>query len=166
LQALPVALKNQAYQQHQPMEERQTPAPAPAAISGFVFRHVWGQAGCQADLAAAESRYSLDNRRFVMAKSGEGLPQTGVVFVFHQTGVVISGDFRGGDVRAGQLLGRFVASDHIELHFHFLSSALTLHSGTGSGLVSGDPGKQLTLFLNWRFVSGGTGTGAASYKEV
>jgi hypothetical protein len=163
---LPVAPKKQVCQQHQPMEERQTSAPAPAAISGFVFRHALGHAGCQADLAVAEPRYSLDNRRFVMAKSGEGLPQTGVVFVFHQTGVVISGDFRGGDVRAGQLLGRFVASDHIELHFHFLSSGLTLHSGMGSGLVSGDPGKQLTLFLNWRFVSGGTGTGAASYKEV
>lgn len=146
------------------MEERQRPVPSP--ISGFVFEQTVEHAACPAGVTVVAPGYSLNNRRFVMAKSSEGRPRTDVTLSFRQTGAVVSGDFCGGDVMVGQCLGRFVDGNHIELHFHFLSSALTLHSGTGSGLVCGDPANPLTLFLNWRIVSGGIGQGAASYKEI
>ncbi len=109
--------------------------------------------------------YNLDNRRFVLSKNDNGFPAECIAFSFHQLDNVLMGTFQGDGIIESHLLGKFVAADRIEVLFQWLDQSLLLFSGAFSGLICGPPSEKLHLFLNWQWLCGATGKGAASFIE-
>ncbi len=111
-------------------------------------------------------RYSLHERRFVMAINGNGRPIIKTVFTFAQEGHLLWGSFQGDGFVLGQMLGLYVDETQIRLHLQWLCHDQAIHVGTLCGLVSDDKGRGLTLFLNWQDGTNPQEQGWASFREL
>lgn len=110
--------------------------------------------------------YNLDGRRFVTHIKGDVFPAAEIIYSFCQTEQLVRGEFYGGEIVAGCFLGKFIAADRMELLFQCVTRDFSLLSGVASGLVTGDPSATLKLFVNWQWLNGAMGKGAAVYTEV
>ena len=95
-----------------------------------------------------------------------GSPSADTVFYYHQSHDVITGEYRGGEVKEGSFVGRMISSDAIELAFQCLAADSRVLSGVSNGRVSTHDDGRLRLDLNWRWLWGAHGNGEASYVEV
>lgn len=111
-------------------------------------------------------KYSLHNRRFIMARNGSGQPVAEIELTFVQDGRMLRGEFQGDSVAFGQMLGFFVAEAQIELHLQWICPAPKIHCGRLCGLVSGDNDHGLTLFVNWQRDTDHGELGWASFREI
>ena len=115
-------------------------------------------------------RYNLDNRRFALVRTAAAdrlafPPAARIDFSFHRIDGVLVGTLHGDPFVEGSLLGRFVAADRIEAVFHCLSATLSLVSGRIEGVIGCGPEGRLTLSLDWQWLWGRTGRGAALFSE-
>lgn len=116
-------------------------------------------------------RYNLDNRRFALVvqtvRTDQPVsPQPSLIaFSYHRIDGVLVGALYGGAFVEGSLLGRFIAADRIEAVFHCLSATLSLASGRIEGVIGCGPEGRLTLSLDWQWLWGRTGRGAALFSE-
>ena len=115
-------------------------------------------------------RYNLDNRRFALVRTAganrqASPPAARIDFSFHRIDGVLVGTLHGESFVEGSLLGRFVAADRIEAMFHGLSATHSLVSGRMEGVIDSGPEGRLTLSLDWQWLWGRTGRGAALFSE-
>ena len=115
-------------------------------------------------------RYNLDNRRFALVvqtvRTDQPVsPQPSLIaFSYHRIDGVLVGALYGEAFVEGSLLGRFIAADRIEAVFHCLSATLSLASGRSEVVIGCGPESRLTLSLDWQWLWGRTGRGAAPYS--
>jgi len=114
-----------------------------------------------------EQVYHLENRVFIVSKNLGDFPVQAIIFSSHESENMINGTLRSEGISSGRFLGRFVASDQIELFFQWLdSSSLLVVSGRLLGFLCGDPSEKLQMFLNWYYMRGKQGFGAMSCTEL
>lgn len=105
--------------------------------------------------------------RFVTRGNPHGRSGADTVFeYFVAEPDVITGTYRGGEIRAGQLVGRITGPDAIELRFQCITTAGELLSGLSQGRVSREPTGLLCLDFEWAWLSGDEGGGTSSYVEL
>jgi hypothetical protein len=124
------------------------------------------QSECQGLAPACNGLYNLDKRRFAVSRNANCFPSEGIIFSFRQSGLVVTGEFHGGAILEGHLLGKFITVDRVEIHLHCLTQSLALLSRTSFGFVCGDPAAKLKLFLDWQWLSGMSGKGSSIYSEL
>jgi hypothetical protein len=110
-------------------------------------------------------KYNLNNKQFVTTDNEYGLSSSDTVFHYFQSGKIITGDYRGGEIAEGRFVGRFTTPDRIELLFQCITKTSELLAGMSSGQISTGTDGKLSLAFNWQWLHGDTGGGASSYVE-
>lgn len=108
----------------------------------------------------------LNNRRFTVAGNPHGLSDADTVFQYHVEEGAISGTYRGGSIRSGNLVGRVTGPATIELLYHCSTVAGELLAGWSRGTVGVNHAGRTTLTFVWGWLSGATGGGESSYVEL
>lgn len=113
-----------------------------------------------------EPLFNLDGCRFVTCGNDHGLAGPDTVFLYHQQGVGLSGEYHGGEVAEGRFVGHYVDLDRLELLFECMTRAGHLCAGRSLGTVSRDYGGKLRLAFEWTWLYGADGGGISAYVEV
>lgn len=108
---------------------------------------------------------SLNNKQFVTIGNEHGLSSSATLFYYSQSGEIITGEYRGGEIVEGRFVGRFTAPERIELLFQCITTTSVLLAGKSSGLVSMGADGKLNLSFDWQWLYGDTGGGVSSYVE-
>lgn len=109
----------------------------------------------------------IHNRRFVTRGNPHGRSGADTVFEYAVAEPdVITGTYGGGEIRAGQIVGKITGPDAIELRFQCITAAGELLSGLSQGRVSRDLAGLLCLDFEWVWLSGDQGGGTSSYVEL
>lgn len=110
-------------------------------------------------------KYNLNNKQFVTTGNEHGLSSSDTVFHYSQSGEIITGEYRGGEIVEGRFVGRFSAPDRIELLFQCVTKTSELLAGMSSGQISTGANGKLSLTFDWQWLHGDTGGGISSYIE-
>jgi len=114
-----------------------------------------------------EQVYHLENRTFTVSKNLGDIPVRAIIFSSYESENMINGTLRGEGISSGRFLGRFVASDQIDVFFQWIdSSSLLVVSGRLWGFICGNPSEKLQMFLNWYCMRGKKDFGAMSCAEL
>lgn len=110
----------------------------------------------------------IHGKRFVTLENPRGRSGAGTIFEYRvDADGAVRGSYAGAEIRAGQLVGRVVGEDRIELRFQCLTAAGELLSGRSLGTVSrrAEDGL-LCLAFEWTWLSGEEGGGTSRYVEA
>jgi GNAT superfamily N-acetyltransferase len=97
---------------------------------------------------------SLDGRRFrVVRNDGPGAevgPRTR--FAFRQTGAIVSGEYRGGDIAEGELVG-WIEGRTLRFHYEQVNERGEKNSGNARDVIETTPDGALRLIDRWQWES-------------
>ncbi len=62
----------------------------------------------------------LDNKKFVTIENKSGLSSSETIFHYFQNGTLITGNYKGGLIQAGFIVGKQIEENKIELLFQCL----------------------------------------------
>lgn len=110
-------------------------------------------------------KHNLNNKQFITIGNEHGLSSSETIFTYFQDGDVITGEYSGGEIVEGRIVGKFSQPDRIELLFHCVTKTSELLSGKSSGLISEGADGKLKLVFDWQWLYGATGGGTSSYVE-
>lgn len=99
-------------------------------------------------------------------RNDHGLADPDAVFQYHQHGVEVDGEYRGGGVLEGRFVGHYVGMDRLEMLFECMTQEGRLCAGRSLGTVSRDFAGKLRLAFEWTWIYGSDGGGIAAYVEV
>ncbi len=109
----------------------------------------------------------IHGKRFVGLENPHGRSGAETVFeYFVDAEDAISGSYAGGQIHLGQLVGKVLAEDRIELLFQAITTGGELLSGRSSGVVWRGGDGLLRLNFEWEWLSGDEGGGTSSYREA
>ncbi|MFJ2362494.1 hypothetical protein ACIPIN_02040 [Pseudomonas sp. NPDC087697] len=118
------------------------------------------------DILFPRIRERLNNRRFIVTGNAYGLSDASTVFHYKVERDSISGTYQGGQIRMGNLIGRAIGPDTIELLYHCLTADGEILAGWSRGTVGVDYAGRTILTFVWGWLSGATGGGESSYVEL
>lgn len=98
--------------------------------------------------------HEIHDKRFVALENPHGRSGAGTTFSYLVEGDAIHGSYSGGQIRIGQLVGRIVADERIEVLFQCITGAGGLLSGRSTGTVWRDSGERLRLDFEWVWLWG------------
>lgn len=110
---------------------------------------------------------NLDKRVFIPVENSTG----GVVddrteFHFTQVGEQFQATYTGGDIVQGHIVGRFTHNRTAQILYHCLTSNDDLKAGRATANFTLSDDGQISMALEWAWVSGGNGSGTSKYIEV
>lgn len=109
----------------------------------------------------------LENLTFTLSKNVDGFPVQRIFFSSPLSKGEINGLLHGEGITSGKFTGRLIASDQIELFFlWFDGSSSRSIVGKLFGFIYGNTSVRMQLFLNWYYIHGQHGYGAASYIQL
>ena len=110
---------------------------------------------------------ALDGRRFVAIANAHGRSGAETIFTYHVTPAgAVTGTYAGGDIAHGQLVGRVVGSDRLELLFQCRTDRGELLAGHSVGHVRRRADGRLGLHFEWAWHWGESGGGTSQYVEL
>lgn len=107
----------------------------------------------------------LNGRAFVTTGNDHGLSTTATLFRYFVDGTTVTGEYRGGGVLIGTIVGKATGPTTIELLFQCVSADGQLMCGQSSGRVGVNNGL-MTLDFEWSWLTGDRSGGCSSYIEV
>ncbi|MBO3698098.1 hypothetical protein [Roseivirga sp. E12] len=109
--------------------------------------------------------YNLNQKRFVTAENNSGLSSHETVFEYHQDGDIITGNYQGGLIKTGQLVGRQIKPDTIKLLYHCITETGELMAGESTGTLS-MKGERIQINFDWNWLNGDRSGGKSEYIEL
>lgn len=108
----------------------------------------------------------LNGRRFVTTGNEHGLSTTATSFRYFVDGTTVSGEYRGGEIILGKIVGKATGPTTIELLFQCVAADGRLMCGQSSGRIGRNNGGLLTLDFDWSWLMGDRSGGTSSYVEI
>ncbi len=109
---------------------------------------------------------NYDGRLFRgVSNSDSGEVSSETLFRYHQDGDVLSGDYAGGDVRIGHLLGLVHNDGSLEFTYHHINVCGELMAGRCESRVRHEDGR-LMLDERWQWLTGNQDHGTSVVMEV
>ncbi|MGY3617761.1 hypothetical protein [Bradyrhizobium sp. USDA 10063] len=108
----------------------------------------------------------LHGRKFVTTGNEHGLATTATSFQYFVDGTTVSGEYRGGEIILGRIVGKAIGPTTIELLFQCVTADGKLMCGMSSGRVGQSSAGLLTLDFEWSWLTGERTSGTSSYIEV
>lgn len=109
---------------------------------------------------------NLDNKKFITTENKNGLSTNETVFHYFQKGQVITGQYKGGAIQEGFIVGKQTDDSKIELIFQCLTKDGELKVGESKGVVSKNINGKLELSFEWNWLNGDLSGGESHYTEI
>ena len=110
---------------------------------------------------------NLDGRVFIpIENSAGGVVDDRTEFHFTQVGEQFQAVYSGGDIAQGHITGRFSHNRTAHLLYHCITKNDALKAGRAEAQFTLSDDGQISMALDWVWVSGGEGSGASKYIEV
>jgi hypothetical protein len=111
-------------------------------------------------------RVDINDKRFTAAENPHGVSGAETIFHYWLDGSLVTGEYSGGRIRAGRLVGRVTSPDTIELLFQCVTTEDTLRAGRSSGHVARNGAGRATLSFEWEWLTGDRSGGTSKYVEL
>ncbi len=109
---------------------------------------------------------NYDGRRFRGRRNSPNGEVSGeTVFHYRQDGEVLSGDYSGGTIVAGQLLGTVRPDGSLEFLYHHINASGELMSGRCESTPRVEDGV-LVLAERWQWLTGDRSSGTSEVEEI
>lgn len=92
---------------------------------------------------------AIDNKQFFLVNNDKGLSTKETIFKYSEKNGVITGSYKGGNIKKGQILGKRVGENELELLFHSITNDGELKSGKSKGVIAKDKKRKTTLSFDW-----------------
>lgn len=116
--------------------------------------------------AAATLVQQLDGRHFVSTENAHGLSTAATTFQYFVDGESITGSYHGGEIAAGQIIGKITGPTTMELLFQCRTVDGQLLSGQSSGRICRNHDGLLTIDFDWFWLTGDRSGGTSHYIEI
>lgn len=109
---------------------------------------------------------NLNDKVFKTKENKEGLSSSETIFYYFQNDKVITGNYSGGKVEKGFLLGKQLGENKIELLYQCLTTEGKLLAGESSGIVLQNEEGLLEIKFDWHWLNGDQSGGKSHYIEI
>jgi len=109
---------------------------------------------------------NLNDKKFVTTGNKDGLSSDQTIFHYYQNGTVISGNYSGGAIQKGYVIGKQTEESKIELLFQCLTTEGELMAGASKGSISETADGKLQLKFDWNWLNGDLSGGKSEYIEM
>lgn len=113
-----------------------------------------------------EKSFTLDNKSFKISENESGLSSSETIFSYRQKGSLIFGEYKGGDIDYGNIVGKFISPKTIELLFQCKTNSNELLSGKSTGIIEKKSNGKLSITFQWQWLSGIEGSGNSYHEEI
>lgn len=111
-------------------------------------------------------KYNINSTTFVTTGNKEGLSNSNTTFHYFQKGNLITGNYSGGDIIQGQIVGKVIGENKIQLLFQCLTKENELLSGQSIGKIDLNKNDLLTLCFDWSWLNGNQSGGISNYVQI
>ncbi len=108
---------------------------------------------------------NINNKQFITTGNQSGLSTEETIFHYFEKDAIISGSYKGGAITEGQILGKRVQENQLELLFHSVTEDGELKSGQSKGVISRNEEGKITLSFEWNWLNGDLTGGQSFYIE-
>ena len=109
---------------------------------------------------------NLNNKKFITTENKNGLSSNETIFHYFQDDVLITGKYKGGEIKEGFIVGKQVEDNKIELLYQCLTTKGELRAGRSAGTVSKNKEGKLKLEFDWSWLNGDLSSGKSEYVEI
>jgi hypothetical protein len=109
---------------------------------------------------------NLNNKKFIATENKSGLSSNETIFHYFQNGNTITGNYKGGTILEGFIVGKKAKTSHIELLFQCLTENGELRVGESKGTISENKNGRLELKFDWNWLNGDLSGGKSEYIEI
>ncbi|WP_298418377.1 hypothetical protein [uncultured Kordia sp.] len=109
---------------------------------------------------------NIHDKKFITTENKNGLSSNETIFHYFQDGKIITGTYKGGEIKEGFIVGKQTANDTIELLFQCLTNDGELKVGSSTGIITKHPDGKLQLNFNWVWLNGDLSGGTSEYIEL
>lgn len=100
------------------------------------------------------------------SNSDTGEVSAATVFVYRQQGTVLSGEYSGGEIAQGHLLGTVGVDGSLDFCYHHLNVHGEAMAGTCHSVPERDANGRLVLNESWRWFTGDGSSGSSVVVEI
>ena len=109
---------------------------------------------------------SLDQKQFVaLSNSDNGSVSDETTFHYFQDGSMIWGNYSGGKILKGHLIGKFLPSNQLEFVYHHLEKGLEIRTGRCRSIVELNAAGKVVLHETWEWTNGDQSSGTSVLIE-
>lgn len=108
----------------------------------------------------------LNNKKFVPLENKNGLSSNETIFHYFQNGTVITGQYKGGAIQEGYIVGKQIDENKIKLLFQCLTKEGELKAGESKGIVIENKDGKLELKFDWNWLNSDLSGGKSEYIEI
>ena len=109
---------------------------------------------------------SINNRQFITTGNESGLSSKETIFYYYESNNVVTGNYRGGEIIEGQIIGKKLPNNSLELAFQCVTKDGELKSGQSKGVVSKNDQGKFSLSFDWVWLNGDLSGGKSYYIET
>lgn len=110
---------------------------------------------------------NYDQKNFrAITNTNNGETSSDTVFHYHQTGEILTGEYRGGEIVSGQLLGLVDLKGNIKMNYHHINQAGEIKSGTCKSTPELLENGKIRLHESWQWSSGEATMGESIIEEI
>ncbi len=113
-----------------------------------------------------ESDFNLHQISFKAIDNSSGLSSSETIFTYEQNGSLLVGSYKGGEIEYGNIVGKFIPSNTIELLFQCKTNDNQLLSGSSKGIIKKNSNGKLGISFEWQWLSGSNGSGNSYHEQV
>ena len=107
----------------------------------------------------------INNKKFLTIGNESGLSTEETIFYYYENDSVVTGSYSGGLITQGQIIGKRLPNNHLELAFQCVTEEGALKSGQSKGIISKNNNGKLTLSFDWFWLNGDKSGGQSFYIE-
>jgi hypothetical protein len=108
---------------------------------------------------------SIDNKKFITAGNESGLSSEETIFQYFENDSIVYGFYKGGAIIEGQIVGKRIHENQLELLFQSVTEDGELKSGQSTGVISRNEEGKITLSFEWNWLNGDLSGGKSFYIE-
>lgn len=109
---------------------------------------------------------NINNKKFITTENKSGLSSDETVFHYFQNGNKITGNYKGGAILEGFIVGKKTSINQVKLLFQCLTEENELKSGESKGVISENKNGKLELKFDWNWLNGNLSGGKSEYIEI
>ena len=113
-----------------------------------------------------ENNFTLHGKSFKAVENDSGISSPATIFTYKQQGRLITGEYQGGEIEFGNIVGEFIPPQTIKVLFQCKTKDKALLSGKSVGVIKKTSSGKLAISFQWQWVSGSEGAGNSYHEEV